>query len=79
MEIIRISAIWCSSCIIMKQRLSKVIDDKNIKIIDYDYDLDYEMVEKYQVGDILPVIINGNRRLVGEHSIDEIKEFLRID
>lgn len=79
MEIIRISAIWCSSCIIMKQRLNKVIDNKDIKIIDYDYDLDYEMVEKYQIGDILPVIINGNRRLVGEHSIDEIKEFLRID
>ena len=37
------------------------------------------MVEKYQIGDTLPVIINGNRRLVGEHSIDEIKEFLRID
>lgn len=79
MEIIRISAIWCSSCIIMKQRLNKVIDNKNIKIIDYDYDLDYEMVEKYQIGDILPVIINGNKRLVGEHSIDEITEFLRID
>lgn len=79
MEIIRISAIWCSSCIIMKQRLNKAIDNKNIKIIDYDYDLDYEMIEKYQIGDILPVLINGNKRLVGEHSIDEIKEFLRID
>lgn len=79
MEIIRISAIWCSSCIIMKQRLNKVITNKNIKIIDYDYDLDYEMIEKYQIGDILPVLINGNKRLIGEHSIDEIKEFLGID
>lgn len=79
MEIIRISAIWCSSCIIMKQRLNKVITNKNIKIIDYDYDLDYEMITKYQIGDVLPVLINGNKRLVGEHSIEEIKEFLRID
>ncbi len=77
MKIIRISAIWCSSCILMKQRLNKVIDNDKIKIIDYDYDMDYDIVKKYKIGNTLPVLINNDKRLVGEHSIEEIKEFLK--
>lgn len=76
MKIIRISAIWCSSCIIMKQRFNDVARKYDIDLVDYDYDLDLEKFEKYDVGDVLPVVIKGNKRLVGEHSVKEIEEFL---
>lgn len=78
MKIIRISAIWCSSCIIMKQRFNEVVKEFDLEIEDLDYDLDYEKIEKYNIGDVLPVYIKDNKRLVGEHSKDEIKEFLRV-
>lgn len=78
MKIIRISAIWCSSCIIMKQRFNEVAKDFDIEIEDLDYDIDYEKIEKYDIGDVLPVYIKGEKRLVGEHSKDEIKEFLKV-
>lgn len=79
--IIRISAMWCSSCIIMKSKFNEVIKDYNIEVIDYDYDLDNEIIEKYNVGNILPVYIkmDGNEetgRLIGEHSKKELKEFI---
>ena len=81
MKIIRISAIWCSSCIIMKSRFNEIIKNYNIEVIDYDYDIDEEEVSKLNVGNILPVYIKINNekevsRLVGEHSKDEIINFL---
>lgn len=79
MKIVRISAIWCSSCIIMKSRLNEILKDKDIEIIDLDYDTDD--IEEYNVGDTLPVIIKlkDNKeidRLVGEHSKKEIESFI---
>ena len=81
MKIIRISAIWCSSCIIMKSRFNDVIKNYNIEVIDYDYDLDEEEINKFSVGNILPVYIKINDekeifRLVGEHSKEEIINFI---
>lgn len=76
MKIVRISAVWCSSCIIMKQRFNEISKDYDVSLIDLDYDLDYEEIEKYNIGDVLPVYIKGDLRLIGEHSKDEIKEFL---
>ncbi len=74
MEVIRISAMWCSSCLIMKSRFNEVADSMNIDIIDLDYDLDD--IEKYNIGDVLPVYINGSKRLQGEHTKEEIRRFL---
>ena len=74
MEVIRISAVWCSSCLIMKSRFNEVAKDMNIDIIDLDYDLDD--IEKYNIGDVLPVYIKGDSRLVGEHTKEEIRKFL---
>ncbi len=76
MEVIRISAVWCSSCLVMKSRVNEVANELNFKITDYDYDIDYDMVDKYDVSDILPVIIKGDKRLVGEHTKEEIRKFL---
>ena len=76
MKVIRISAIWCSSCLIMKSRFNEVASELNIDIIDYDYDIDTDMVDKYNVTDILPVYIKGDKRLVGENTKEEIRKFL---
>ena len=76
MEVIRISAVWCSGCLVMKSRFNEVASELNIKVIDYDYDIDTDMVDKYNVGDILPVYIKGDKRLVGEHTKEEIRKFL---
>ena len=76
MEVIRISAVWCSSCLVMKSRVNEVANELNIKITDYDYDIDTDMVDKYNVSDVLPVIIKGDKRLVGEHTKEEIRKFL---
>lgn len=76
MKVIRISAIWCSSCLIMKSRFNEVTSELNIDIIDYDYDIDTDIVDKYNVTDILPVYIKGDKRLVGEHTKEEIRKFL---
>lgn len=79
MKIIRISAIWCSSCIIMKSRFNSIISNKDIELVDLDYDFDD--IEKYDVGTILPVYIKlvddkEVKRLVGEHSKEELESFL---
>lgn len=79
MKIIRITAIWCSSCIIMKSRFNDIIKDKDIEVIDLDYDIDD--IDKYNIGDMLPVFIKikDNKeldRLVGEHSKEEIEKFV---
>lgn len=79
MKIIRISAIWCSSCIIMKSRFNDVIKDKDVEVISLDYDMDD--IDEYKVGDILPVYIKIENnietgRLIGEHSKEEMERFL---
>ena len=60
----------------MKSRFNEVASELNIDIIDYDYDIDTDMVDKYNVTDILPVYIKGDKRLVGEHTKEEIRKFL---
>lgn len=80
MEIIVISAVWCPSCLVLGKHLKKLKEKYDIK--KYDYDFDEEIVKKYNVGKILPVMIvkkNGLEvgRLTGEKSYDEIIEFLK--
>jgi thiol-disulfide isomerase/thioredoxin len=78
MKIVRFSAIWCAGCLVMKSRWDKVFSNyNNIEIIDYDYDLNYDEVLKYNIGKIIPVIIvlKDNieiKRIIGEKSIEEL-------
>lgn len=82
MKLIKISAIWCPSCLIMEkvwQELQK--DYKEIEFISYDYDLDEE-TENYNPGDILPVIILEDNnteltRFIGEKTKNEIIEGIK--
>ena len=82
MKVIKITAIWCSACLIMNKRWKEIEKDYDIETISYDLDFDEEEVDKYNVGDTLPVFIIVDedkeiKRLVGEHSIDELKEFIK--
>ena len=77
-KIIIVSAVWCPSCLILKKHIKKLKENyPNINIELLDYDFDEEEVNKYHVGDILPVIIIGEKRLIGEKNYDEIIDFLK--
>ena len=81
MKVIKINAVWWSGCLIMNKTWKKVLENKNIETINLDYDMDEEEVQKYDVGDRLPVLIFYNndkevKRLIGEHSYEELIEVI---
>jgi len=77
MKIIKISALWCPGCLVINNSINKIKKEFNIEVIEYDYDFDD--VEKYNVGNVLPVLIfvkDGEEvyRLIGERSYKDIRE-----
>ena len=80
MKIVKISAIWCPACIITNNALNKLKDNYSFELEELDYDFDD--IESYNVGDILPVLIfvkddKEIDRLVGEKNYKEIEEVLK--
>ncbi len=58
MKIIRISALWCMSCLVMRSRLDSTLKKLEISHIeDLDFDEDSDKIKKYNPGSILPIII----------------------
>lgn len=82
MKIIKISAVWCSSCLVMQKVWESVKQEfPKLEWKDLDVDFDPESQE-YQVGNMLPVLIleNENKeinRLVGEKTKEEVVEWLK--
>ena len=82
MKLIKISAIWCPSCLIMEKVWNQVKEEyPNYEYISYDYDLDDES-DSYNPGNILPVIIllkdnEEVKRFIGEKTKDEIIEGIK--
>lgn len=82
-KLIVISAVWCPSCLILKKHLKKLKEEySDIEIEMYDYDLDEEEIEKFNIGDKLPVVIAYNNekeisRIIGEKNYDEIVDFVK--
>jgi thiol-disulfide isomerase/thioredoxin len=81
MKIVKISAVWCPSCLVMRPRFIE-IEKKypNIEFTSLDIDLD-EDATLYNPGPILPVLILLNddcevARIVGEHKIVEISKMI---
>ena len=77
MKVIKINAIWCSACLVMNNNWNRVLKEKNIETISLDYDVDEEEVEKYNVGEVLPVFIfykddKEVYRFCGEKSYKEL-------
>jgi len=83
MKMVRITAQWCTSCLIMKKRWKDFINvDSFDEIIDFDYDDDVDQITSYEVGNILPVVIiyddhsNELKRMIGEISKKQLKKEL---
>jgi len=76
-EIIVISAVWCPSCLLLKKNLKKLHEEYKLDFKMLDYDLDEDEIKNYNVNDILPVIIYGNKRLIGEKSYEELVDFFK--
>ena len=80
MKIIKISTIWCPACIITNNAFNKLKNDYSFELEELDYDFDD--IEEYHVGDILPVLIfmKDNKevdRLIGEKNYKEIEEVIK--
>jgi len=81
MKIIKIGAIWCPGCLVMKKVWKNIMNDySNLNITDLDYDMNSDEVSKYNPGKVLPVVIffdsNNNEleRLIGEQSEDNLRK-----
>ncbi len=77
MKVIKISAVWCGSCIKMKKIWNEIENEYNLEVENLDLDFDEDEVKKYNVGDILPVsifLVNNKEveRLIGEKTKEEI-------
>lgn len=81
MKLIRISAIWCTSCILTYSDWKEIKNKyNNFEYEELDYDTDN--IEKYSVNDILPVIIimkdnKEIKRITGEKRKKEIEKVLK--
>ena len=81
MRIVRISAIWCPACLIMRPIYDEVVKKYNLESEELDYDFNEEEVEKLNIGKKLPVAIiyDGDEektRICGEKKIKEIEEII---
>lgn len=80
MKILKFGAVWCPACLIMNKTLKKINSD--IEIISYDYDIDSEKVEEYNIGKVLPVLVfvdDNNKeinRLIGEQTKEKIEDVI---
>ena len=77
MKIVKISAVWCSGCLVMNKVWSKLKDNFVFEAIELDYDMDEEEVVNYNPGKVLPLFIVyeddvEKLRLTGELSYEEM-------
>ena len=82
MRIIKIGAMWCPGCLVMKKIWNNIVKSYDLDIVELDYDMDNTEVSKYNVGNVLPVVIftsnDGNEleRLVGEQKENVILQVI---
>jgi len=82
MQIIKIGAVWCPGCLVMNKVWNNILKNNDLDIIELDYDMDNDEVLKYNVGQVLPVIIFVDKdgveleRLVGEQKEDKLMEII---
>ena len=81
MKVIKIGAVWCPGCLVMRKTWKNIINDyPNIEIKELDYDMDHSEVMTYYLDNLLPVAIFINdenielSRIVGEVSEDTIRK-----
>ena len=80
MKIVKITSLGCPSCIIMNKFINQIkIEYPDIEFEEFDYDFDD--VDNYDVGKILPVFIfykddKEIGRLKGEHKKEELVKII---
>ncbi len=82
MKVIKITAIWCTSCIIMNKVWKQLQEKYSIDTTSYDLDMDEDIVEQYNIGDKLPVFIFMDNdqeqfRIIGEKKIEEMEKIMK--
>ena len=80
MKIVKINSLGCPSCIIMNKVFNKLKEMYSFEVEEYDYDFDD--IEEFNAGKILPVFIfykDGKEidRLCGEHKIEEFENIIK--
>lgn len=86
MKIIKIGAVWCPGCLVMKKVWNKIQERfPSLEITSLDYDIDSSNVQEYNPGKVLPVVIFLDKnnveieRLIGEQKeeilIEKIEEY----
>ncbi len=83
MKIIKFGATWCNGCTVMRPRWGQIEKEYPwLQTEFYDYDINKDMVEKYKVGDEIPVAIfldkNGQEitRITGEIDKSQIVDLI---
>lgn len=80
MKVIRISALWCMSCMIMYERTQALQEAYGIEFIDLD--IDQDDVSNYNIERTLPVLIfldeNNEEigRVIGEISKKKLRKYV---
>jgi len=78
MKIVRITSLWCVSCLVMQKVWQKVFSEvEDLEIIDYDYDEDFDKIKDLEIGSTLPVLIvyidnQEKTRIIGEKRYKEL-------
>ena len=81
MKVVKIGAIWCSGCLVMNKIWKNIMKEYSFETITLDYDIDFEEVSKYNVGDVLPVFIFYKDdkevvRVIGEKKENELRKII---
>ena len=74
MKIVKITSLGCPSCIIMNKVFNQIKEEYSFELEEYDFDFDD--IEKFKAGNIMPVYIFYRNnieigRLCGEHKKEE--------
>lgn len=82
MKIIKVTAMWCMSCLVMQKVYKKAFSTyENLELIEYDFDEDIDSLSSLNVGSVLPLLIIYQdglevKRVAGEKSFKQLKEIL---
>ena len=82
MKIVKVTAMWCVSCLTMQKVWRKVFKEyPNLEIVDLDYDFNEEEVKQYNVGSLLPelIVFEGGKeikRIIGEKTKSELVKIM---
>jgi len=84
MRILKFGAVWCPGCIIMKPIWEEIeAEIPELKTEYFDYDENKEVIEKYNIGDEIPIFIFLDKqgqefhRIVGQRSKEELIKLVK--